>query len=105
MLDLAGFDWDAGNRSKCQSHGVSLDEIEDLFSRPITVLPDPEHSRTEERFKAIGITNAGRYVFLTFTLRTRAGVALIRPISASYMHRKEIDHYEKEKEAAKTQHR
>jgi uncharacterized DUF497 family protein len=102
-LDFAGFDWDAGNRSKCQRHGVTPNEIEGLFRRPITVLPDPKHSRTEERFKAIGLTDAGRYVFLIFTLRSRAGVAFIRPISTRYMHRKEIDYYEKE--AAKVQKR
>jgi uncharacterized DUF497 family protein len=74
-----------------------------VFSRPITVLPDPEHSGAEERFKAIGTTTAGRAVFLTFTLRQRRNAALIRPISARYMHRKEIAHYEKE--AAKAQNR
>jgi uncharacterized protein len=102
-VDFSGFDWDNGNRSKCQRHGVAPDETESLFSKPITVLPDPEHSRTEERFKAIGTTRGGRYVFLTFTVRQRGDVVLVRPISARYMHRKEIEHYEKE--AAKAQNR
>jgi len=42
------------NLEKCQKHGVSVAEIESLFLRPIAVLPDPTHSRGEERFKAIG---------------------------------------------------
>jgi uncharacterized DUF497 family protein len=25
---LAGFDWDDGNRTKCQKHGVTIAEIE-----------------------------------------------------------------------------
>jgi uncharacterized DUF497 family protein len=100
---VAGFDWDDGNRAKCQRHGVTLIEIEKLFSKPITVLPDSEHSRTEERFKAIGTGSRGRYVFLTFTLRHRGDAVLIRPIGARYMHRKEIEYYEKE--AAKAQNR
>jgi uncharacterized DUF497 family protein len=25
---LAGFDWDDGNREKCQKHGVALEEVE-----------------------------------------------------------------------------
>lgn len=37
---------------------------------------------------------AGRYVFLVFMPRTVQGRKLIRPISARYMHKKEIDHYE-----------
>jgi uncharacterized DUF497 family protein len=75
---------------------VSLTEVDELFRRPIAILPDLKHSRTEERFKAIGTTSTGRYVFLVFTLRRRGGEMLIRPVSARYMHRKEIAHYEKE---------
>ncbi len=56
----------------------------------------PLHSKPEERFKAIGKTDKGRGIFVVFTLRTQRGKTLIRPISARYMHRKEMDHYEKE---------
>src|SRR2546422_99466 len=28
---ISGFDWDAGNLAKCQSHGVSIAEVESLF--------------------------------------------------------------------------
>ncbi|WP_319941575.1 BrnT family toxin [Rhodopseudomonas palustris] len=49
-----------------------------------------------ERFKAIGRTEAGRMVFVVFTLRTLRERTLIRPISARYMHRKEIAAYEEE---------
>ena len=62
---------------------------------PISVLPDPNHSHAEERFRAIGRTVRGRYVFVVFTLRLRDGDVFIRPISARYMHQKEIEHYEK----------
>jgi uncharacterized protein len=95
-MRVAGFDWDEGNRSKCQKHGVSTAAVESLFHRTIAVLPDPLHSKSEERFKAIGKTAKGRGIFLVFTLRTRRGKTLLRPISARYMHRKEMDHYEKE---------
>jgi hypothetical protein len=93
---VAGFDWDKGNREKCQEHGVSIAEIEDLFTRPVMILPDPEHSRTEERMRAIGKTEEGRSVFLVFTIRKNGRRRLIRPISARYMHAKEIRHYEEE---------
>jgi uncharacterized DUF497 family protein len=90
------FDWDEGNREKCEKHGLSVQEIESLFQGPISVFPDPEHSNEEERFIGIGRTEEGRSVFIVFTLRIRDGTALTRPISARYMHKKEIDHYEKE---------
>ncbi|HTG58533.1 MAG TPA: BrnT family toxin [Terriglobia bacterium] len=93
---LAGFDWDDGNRSKCLKHGVSGEEVESLFIRPIMILPDEAHSVAETRFKAIGRTAGGRHVFLVFTIREQKGKRYIRPISARYMHRKEIRHYEKE---------
>ena len=95
-LRVEGFNWDEGNRDKCQEHRVSIAEIENLFKRPVMILPDPAHSHTEERMKAIGKTKQGRSVFLVFTIRKRGRKRLIRPISARYMHAKEIKHYEEE---------
>ena len=37
----AEVDWDRGNVSKCQKHGVSIAEIETLFGSGLLVLPDP----------------------------------------------------------------
>jgi uncharacterized DUF497 family protein len=97
MLEkVAGFDWDTGNLEKCQKHGVSVMEIEGLFARPHTTRLDVAHSLAEERLRVIGKTNTGRYVFLVFTIRERNGERFIRPISARYMHGKEVEHYEKE---------
>jgi uncharacterized DUF497 family protein len=95
-VKIAGFDWDEGNRAKCQKHGVSTVEVEGLFGRPILIIPDPSHSQGEERLRAIGRTEKGRSVFLVFTIRARNGERFIRPVSARYMHGKEVKHYEKE---------
>jgi len=94
--DVAGFDWDEGNRAKCQKHGVSVAEVEGLFSRALLIIPDASHSHAEERLWAIGKTASGRSVFMVFTIRVRAGKRVIRPVSARYMHRKEVTHYEEE---------
>jgi uncharacterized DUF497 family protein len=61
-----------------------------------SVFPDVRHSHGAPRFIAIGRTEAGRSVFAVFTLRQRGGETFIRPVSARYMHRKEVEHYEKE---------
>jgi hypothetical protein len=95
-LGIAGFDWDAGNRAKCEKHGVSVAEVEGLFSRPLLIIPDTSHSQSEERLRAIGKTTSGRSVFLVFTIRVRAGKRVIRPVSARYMHKEEVRHYEQE---------
>ena len=93
---VSGFDWDDGNQEKCLKHGLTLEEIESVFDGIVMVPPDPNHSEVEDRSRAIGRTIAGRYIFLVYTLRRRNGQTFIRPISARYMHRKEIDRYEKE---------
>ncbi len=95
-LHANGFDWDQGNRAKCKKHGLSTSVIESLFTRPLAILPDAAHSQRERRFRAIGRTDEGRGVFIVFTLRRNGDELLIRPISARYMHKKEIDTYEKE---------
>ena len=94
--EIAGFDWDSGNRAKCLKHGVSVEEIESLFLGPVMILPDETHSLAETRFRAIGKTPKGRHVFPVFTIREKKGKRHIRLIGARYMNRKEVQHYEKE---------
>ena len=93
---VCGFDWDTGNRTKCQKHGVSIAAIEALFASNPGVAPDVRHSATEDRLIAVGRTNAGRALFVAFTIRTKNRRWLIRPVTARYMHVKEIAAYEKE---------
>ena len=96
-MKFDGFDWDSGNRAKCQKHGVSIAEIESLFlvGTPL-VGPDVLPSSKEQRFRAVGRTIKKRYLFIVFTLRNNGETLLIRPISARYMHTKEINAHEKE---------
>ena len=91
-MQVAGFDWDEGNWPKCGKHGVSREEIEEVLSGTPVVMPDPFPE--ESRMRAIGTTAAGRYVFLVFMLRQIDGETSLRPISARYMHQKEIAHHE-----------
>lgn len=91
MLDLSkitGFDRDDGNARKNEKHGVSMAEAEQVFfNTPLLFVEDVAHSLNERRFHALGKTDKGRLLHLTFTLR-HAGT-LIRVISARDMHRKE----------------
>ena len=96
MIDLSkviGFEWDEGNSRKNEQHGVSMAGAEQVFfNSPLLVLPDPRQSEAELRFHALGKTNEGRRLHITFTLRD-AG-RFIRVISARDMHRKERVIYE-----------
>ena len=94
-MEFAGFDWDVGNRTKCKKHGLSIAEIESLFNRTIIILPDKENPQGERRFRAIGTTEKGRTrIRCVHAAGARRGI-LIRPISARYMHKKEVENYEK----------
>ncbi len=94
---FSGFAWDSANRRKCQKHGVSIPEIEYVLAHAETlIMPDLRNSQSEPRFLAIGQTQVGRYTFVVFTPRQHSGAALLRPISARYMHGKEIRKYEQE---------
>ena len=91
MVDLngvTGFDWDEGNARKNDKHGVSMAEAEQIFfNAPLLLLEDESHSQSEIRLHALGQTDVGRGLHITFTLR-QAGT-LIRVISARDLHRKE----------------
>jgi len=91
---IVGFDWDKGNLPKCLKHGVSQDEIEDVFRHAFHLSPDLAHSQSETRFLAIGSGGGQRPVFVVFTLRRGGDGDHIRPISARYMHLKERRAYE-----------
>jgi uncharacterized protein len=95
MDKIDGFDWDAGNSEKCQKQGVTVAEIESIFISSPQITTDLRHSLAEIPARAVGQTSSGRHIFVAYTLRQRDGRRLIRPISARYMHRKEVKRYEK----------
>lgn len=73
---------------------MSRAEIESVIAAARFVVDDP--SSHEKRYRTAGCAPTGRHVFAVFMYRERAGSVYIRPISARYMHRKEIESYEKE---------
>ena len=91
MLDLKriiGFDWDEGNARKShEKHGVSQSESEQVFSNEPYVVADTKHSQSERRFQVLGMTDQGRALHLTFTLRDDG--TKTRVISARDMNQKE----------------
>ena len=90
---IEGFDWDAGNARKSEKHGVTQTETEQVFfNEPLLMLHDEKHSHSESRFHALGKTNDGRLLHITFTLRSEG--TKIRVISARDMHYKERKSYE-----------
>ncbi|MEQ1930420.1 MAG: BrnT family toxin [Parvularculaceae bacterium] len=91
---LQGFRWDDGNIRKGDKHAVSPGEAEQVFFNNPLMLQDPKHSAEEPRYHALGATEDGRFLHVTFTLRGDG--TLIRVISARPMHRKERARHGKE---------
>ncbi|MFI5202571.1 MAG: BrnT family toxin [Candidatus Kapaibacterium sp.] len=90
-----GFQWDAGNSEKNWiKHGVSRAESEEAFDNlPLILSEDEMHSGEEERFHAMGQTDRGKRLFITFTFREDI---LIRVISARPMDEYERNDYDYE---------
>lgn len=97
FTDFVGFQWDAGNSSKnLHTHEVTMAEAEQAFlNRPVVVSIAPFRGESEPRFALLGMSNAGRKLFVIFTPRDN----LIRVISARPMSRRERSIHEQVKQA------
>ena len=83
---LVGFEWDAGNWRKSElKHGVAVAEAQEVLLNDPLCQVDTRHSDDEQRYAALGTTNEGRRLFVSFTVRRNR----VRVISARPMSRKE----------------
>ena len=91
---LVEFDWDEGNRQKnWEKHQVDYRECEEVFfNQPLLVNEDVKHSFQEQRYYVLGRSDAGRALFLVFTIRNNK----IRIISARDQSKKERTIYEQQ---------
>ena len=94
LIQCIGFDWDEENIDKnWLKHKVSPTECEQiLFNHPLVIQDDIIHSKSEQRFYALGKTDLKRTLFIAFTVRND----LIRVISARDMSQKEREVYDNE---------
>jgi len=81
---VSGFDWDEENIAHIARHGVTVREVEEVFlGNPVIELAYIVDG--EERFRAQGITNWGRYLTVAYADRNEK----VRPITAWDMTRKD----------------
>jgi uncharacterized DUF497 family protein len=85
------FEWDADKAAKnLRKHQVSFDEAATVFDDPMFItFVDEEHSKDEERYITIGLSNRGRLLVIAHTDRE----GQIRMISARTATRKEAKFY------------
>jgi uncharacterized DUF497 family protein len=66
------FEWDTNKaRRNLAKHGVSFEESSTVFGDPRSLtIPDPAHSKVEERFATLGASYRGKLLVVVHT-RTR----------------------------------
>ena len=96
QLKPLSFDWDEHNQDKnWHKHQVKFRECEQIFSnKQLKIFIDIKHSQIEPRFTALGKTNRGRKLIITFTIRNKK----IRIISARNQSHQERKLYEAKEE-------
>ena len=93
---FVGFDWDKGNIDKnFRKHDVTNQEAEEIFNNEPYIFEEIKHSLKEERLQALGKTNQGRLLFVSFTVRKVNEALKVRVISARDVNKKEEVKYEK----------
>ncbi|OGM77347.1 hypothetical protein A2188_03185 [Candidatus Woesebacteria bacterium RIFOXYA1_FULL_43_9] len=87
------FEWNKGNIDKnLKKHGLRNEEAEEAFLKKPLVYYDKIHSKIEKRYDCLGVTDKGKKLFISFTIRS----SKIRIISARQMSKKERKIYEQE---------
>ncbi len=91
------FIWDQNNNlANIKKHGISFEEAENVFfDDNARLIPDPEHSISEERFIILGVTNKLRFLVVVHTYKEDDNV--IRIISARKATKTELKYYYKVK--------
>ena len=92
MEKIVDFDWDEGNINKSfVKHGITNKESEQTFFNFKQVLPDSLHSFAEQRHRILGVTDKGKILSSSFTVRGKK----IRIISSRLASKRERSNYEK----------
>ena len=88
------FEWDVRKATaNLRKHGVSFEEAATVFGDFLsTTASDPDHSRGEERYITVGLSNLGRLLMVAHAERAER----IRIISARTLTAKEKHAYENE---------
>ncbi len=86
------FEWDPDKaRSNILKHGVSFDEASTVFEDALSLtVPDPMHSKDEDRFVLTGISHRNRLLIVIHTDRDNR----VRIVMARRAARKERIQYE-----------
>jgi len=80
------FDWDRENINHLKAHKVTPDEFEQVLNNNPKDL-DYDVNDGEERYRSVGLTNAGRFILAVWTVRN-GKVRAVTAFPASVMNKK-----------------
>lgn len=92
-MNEISFEWDSSKAaSNAKKHGVSFEEARTVFfDEHALLIPDPDHSTTEDRFIIMGLSSAQRVLVIVHCFRQSG--SSIRLISARRAGTKEQQPY------------
>lgn len=93
IMDILKFEWDEQkNEINKQKHNISFEEAKTVFyDENALIIDDPEHSREEERFIILGVSQKANLLVVCHCYRSSDSV--IRLISARKATKKESMQY------------
>ena len=90
ISETSGFEWDEANLDHIEKHDVHYLECEEIFAnKPIRIREDKVHSHVEKRFQGLGLSNDGRQLFISFTVR-KSKIRIVTARDQSKKERKEF---------------
>ena len=89
---LTIFEWDRRKaEANLRKHEIGFEEAQTIFTDPLAItLPDPDHSKDEERFVEIGMSDSHRVLVVGYTERGQR-IRLINARQASARERKQYE--------------
>lgn len=92
-MDNISFSWDPKkNNANIKKHKISFEEAKTVFfDENARVIPDPDHSKSEERFVILGFSNKLKLLIVVHTYRENDQV--IRIVSARKATKSESKYY------------
>lgn len=94
------FEWDANKaRTNLSKHGMSFEEASTVFAdaRSLTI-PDPLHSKAEDRFISLGTSHRGKLLVVVHTEEATISASLARALRAGVNERLIKKRHEKNNE-------
>lgn len=91
LSKIEGFEWGEGNLEHIKKHNVNYRECEEVFvNKPLLISEDKDHSKIEDRFEVLGLTNNRRLIFLVFTIRNNNKIRVISARDQNRIERRKL---------------